>query len=165
LLRTTNAGATWFPQSSGTVNSLREITFDRSGTGLIVGDNGTILRTNVRDLVSRVEQPHASALPIQFSLAQNYPNPFNPTTAISYQLPAPSGAEGSAVSFVTLEVFDVLGRKVATLVDATQTPGTHLVKWDGSALSSGVYLYRLRARDALTGSERFVETKKMLLIR
>jgi hypothetical protein len=64
-----------------------------------------------------------------------------------------------------LEVFDVLGRKVSTLVDAMQSPGAHVVRWDGSAFSSGVYFYRLRARDALMGSEHLVETKKMLLLR
>ena len=98
-----------------------------------------------------------SPLPERFALLQNYPNPFNPTTTISYQL--------IANSFVTLEVFDVLGRKVTTLVDATRTPGAHLVRWDGSGFSSGVYFYRLQARDVVTGSERLVETKKMLLIR
>jgi len=157
LLRTMDGGATWFPQSSGTRNALHEITFNRNGIGLIAGDNGTILRTNISNLLSPVEGPHTSTLPNQFDLAQNYPNPFNPSTAISFQL--------SAVSFVTLEVFDILGRRVATLVDAMRSPGAHVVQWDGSGHSSGVYFYRLRARDASTGSERFVETKKMLLIR
>jgi hypothetical protein len=95
--------------------------------------------------------------PVIYSLSQNYPNPFNPSTAISYRL--------SAVSLVTLDVFDVLGRKVATLVEAMQTPGAHLVKWDGSALSSGVYLYRLSVRNASKDSDCFVEWKKMVLIR
>jgi len=94
-------------------------------------------------------------LPSNYTLGQNFPNPFNPNTTISYQL--------SALSHVTLEVFDLLGRKVSTLVDATQSPGRHIVKWDGSSLSSGVYFYRLRARDALTGFEHLVGTKKMLL--
>jgi hypothetical protein len=55
-------------------------------------------------------------------------------------------------------VFDVLGRKVATLVDATKSPGAHIVKWDGSGQPSGVYFYRLR-------SGAFVETKKMILLK
>jgi hypothetical protein len=90
------------------------------------------------------------------SLIGNYPNPFNPTTAISFQLPAPSGAEGSALSFVTLEVFDILGRKVATLVDKELQPGSYQTTFDGSHLNSGVYLYQMRAG-------RFMQTGRMVL--
>lgn len=110
-------------------------------------------------------------VPGPFELLQNYPNPFNPTTAISYQLPALSarqtasglGVDGSAVSVVTLKVYDVLGREVATLVNNVQAPGSHVVRWNGKSdsgeqVSSGIYLYQLRA-----GS--LVMTRKMLLIR
>ncbi|HTY35475.1 MAG TPA: T9SS type A sorting domain-containing protein, partial [Bacteroidota bacterium] len=72
-------------------------------------------------------------------LAQNYPNPFNPSTAISYRL--------SAVSEVTLKVFDLLGREVATLVNGTMMAGTHIAVWDASRFSSGVYFYRLQTKD------------------
>jgi serine protease len=96
--------------------------------------------------------------PRAFSLSANYPNPFNPSTAIGYQL--------SAVSSVTLKVFDVLGREVATLVDKEQQAGSYKVVWDASGFTSGVYFYRLRAGDASTGSARvFVETKKMVLMK
>ncbi len=88
--------------------------------------------------------------PKEYALLQNYPNPFNPTTTISYQL--------SAGSLVTLTVCDLLGRKVATLVDAYQWPGYHTVSLEGSGLASGVYVYRLTAG-------AFVGQKKMLLIR
>lgn len=86
--------------------------------------------------------------PGEFQLDQNYPNPFNPTTAISYQL--------SANSFVTLKVFDVLGREVATLVNGHMLAGSHQVTFDASHLSSGVYLCELRAGD-------YVQTRKMAL--
>jgi chitinase len=102
--------------------------------------------------------PSAGSLPGGFTLYNNYPNPFNPTTAISYQLPAPSGVEGSAVSFVTLKVFDVLGEEVTTLVGEARPPGVYTVRWDGSLYPSGVYFYRLQTKD-------FVATKKMLLIK
>jgi len=96
--------------------------------------------------------------PTMFSLAQNYPNPFNPTTAISFQL--------SAVSFVSLGVYDVFGREVASLVDGVRPAGTYTVHWDGSGVASGVYYYRLRAGDTSTGSPRsFVETKRMMLVK
>ncbi|MCX6135064.1 MAG: T9SS type A sorting domain-containing protein [Ignavibacteriales bacterium] len=94
-------------------------------------------------------------LPGRFALDQNYPNPFNPTTAISYQL--------SAVSSVALKVYDVLGREVMTLVNGVQAPGSHSVGWDGrdsrgEAVSSGVYLYQLRAGGSAM-------TRKMVLLR
>lgn len=89
-------------------------------------------------------------LPTVYVLNQNYPNPFNPTTAISYKLPA--------VSFVTLKVYDVLGREVVTLVNAKQSPGTYAVQFDGSKLASGVYFYRIKAGGYTAG-------KKMLLLK
>jgi len=91
-----------------------------------------------------------------FSLAQNYPNPFNPTTAISFHLPA--------VSEVKLEVYDVLGRVVAVLVNEKKSPGRYEVSFDGSTLASGVYFYQLRVRHTNGGQAGgFVETKKLLL--
>ena len=90
------------------------------------------------------------SLPTNFVLFQNYPNPFNPTTVISYQLPK--------VSNVSLKIFDVLGREVATLVNQKQSAGKYSVTFDGSRLPSGVYFYRLVA-----GS--FVSVKKLMLIK
>lgn len=93
--------------------------------------------------------------PTTFGLAQNYPNPFNPQTAISFRLPKSSE--------VALEVFDLLGRSVVTLTEGSMAAGTHTVVWNGRdrsgrTVSSGVYLYRLKA-----GS--YVETKKMLFLK
>ncbi len=90
----------------------------------------------------------AESLPKEFKLEQNYPNPFNPSTAISYQLPAQS--------FVTLKIFDVLGREISTLVDELKSAGKYEVEFNGSNLSTGVYIYRLAAGN-------FVSTKKMIL--
>lgn len=97
-----------------------------------------------------------TAKPIDFSLAQNYPNPFNPTTTITYTLPSQSQ--------VRLELFDVLGRKIATLLDEKQMSGTHVYCLNAAqhALSSGVYFYRL---EASTSGERFMQTKKMMLLK
>jgi hypothetical protein len=85
-----------------------------------------------------------------FALAQNYPNPFNPTTTIKYTVQevmgqghAPSDVEGSGFSEVRMVVYDVLGREVATLINARQAPGTYKIRFDGSRLASGVYFYRL----------------------
>jgi hypothetical protein len=88
--------------------------------------------------------------PKMFTLSQNYPNPFNPSTTISYRLPTQS--------HVTLKVFDVLGREVATLVNSIEQPGYKLVNFSANNLISGVYYYRLQAGN-------YVETRKLLLIR
>jgi endonuclease/exonuclease/phosphatase family metal-dependent hydrolase len=93
-----------------------------------------------------------SGTPTSFLLEQNYPNPFNPTTVINYQLPKASN--------VTLQVFDILGREVSTLVNIYQKPGTYNSEFSilNSQLSSGVYFYRLTAGE-------FFQTKKMLLLK
>jgi hypothetical protein len=88
--------------------------------------------------------------PTAFALYDNYPNPFNPTTTIKYDL--------LKLSEVRLSVFDMLGREVVVLVNERRDAGVHEVKFDGSNLASGVYLYRLQAGD-------FTQTKRLLLLR
>jgi hypothetical protein len=96
--------------------------------------------------------------PTSYSLQQNYPNPFNPTTTIDYQLPA--------VSHVTLKVYDVLGREVATLVNEQKSAGEYKVTFDGSRLSSGVYFYKLVASpiEPITAGT-YISVKKLVLIK
>jgi N-acetylmuramoyl-L-alanine amidase len=79
----------------------------------------------------------ADERPAAFTLDQNYPNPFNPATTIGYELPS--------ATFVTLDVFDVLGRRVATLVSGVQQAGAHRVRWDARGIASGEYFCRLTA--------------------
>jgi hypothetical protein len=103
-----------------------------------------------------IESP--DQIPAESALHQNYPNPFNPRTALSFQL--------SAVGLVKLRIFDVLGREVERLVDGERAAGPHTVQWDASARPSGVYIYRIEVSDANGGAAaRFVETKKMVLVR
>ncbi len=94
-------------------------------------------------------------VPKTYALYQNYPNPFNPTTVISYQL--------SAVSRVTLKVYDVLGREVATLVDSRQNAGVYKVSFDGTKYASGVYFYRISAVG--NDGQKFVSIKKLVLMK
>jgi hypothetical protein len=89
-------------------------------------------------------------IPIKFSLGQNYPNPFNPVTKIKYEVHK-SGD-------VKLVVYDVMGREVQTLVNEKLQPGTYEVSFDGSAINSGIYLYKI-----ISGG--YSETKKMILIK
>jgi hypothetical protein len=92
-----------------------------------------------------------------YILFQNYPNPFNPSTKIKYQIPdLPAGRQG--LSFVSLKVYDVLGNEVFTLVNEEKPTGKHEVDFDASALTSGVYYYKIQAGN-------YVETKKMVLIK
>ena len=103
------------------------------------------------------------SLPASFSLSQNYPNPFNPTTTISFAVPYVE-TEHTVSLHVTLKVFDLLGREVATLVNEEKAPGNYKVAFDashpeqGRSMTSGIYFYRLTAGD-------FVEIKKMLLLK
>jgi hypothetical protein len=110
-----------------------------------------------------------SDLPSTFALFQNYPNPFNPSTSIQYSV--------GSVQFVSLKIYDVLGREVKTLVQRKMQAGSYEMQWDGRdargrQVASGVYVYRLQAGDASTSSlnklgqarQRFVQTRKMLLL-
>ncbi|MEO8167231.1 MAG: T9SS type A sorting domain-containing protein [bacterium] len=101
------------------------------------------------DSPSEVEEV-ATGLPNDFGLEQNYPNPFNPSTTIAFTVAAPGRT--------TLKVFDVVGREIATLVSEDLKAGSYRTKFDGVAMTSGVYFYRL-----VSGS--FSETKKMLILK
>lgn len=90
------------------------------------------------------------AIPTEFYLSQNYPNPFNPSTSIQYAI--------SSKQFVTLKIYDLLGREVSTLINREIGPGNYTIKFDAGSLPSGVYFYRLKA-----GS--FIQTRKMVLIK
>jgi hypothetical protein len=98
--------------------------------------------------ITAVDDP--AQIPGQFALRQNYPNPFNPSTSITFTIPE--------ASFVSLRVFDVLGREVGTLVSEELRPGVHTRQWDASGNPAGVYYYTLRAGD-------FTATRKLVLVK
>jgi len=107
------------------------------------------------NLVTSIKNPDDSPMPIAFFLSQNFPNPFNPETKIHYSLPVASD--------IKIQVFDILGRKVRTLLDRRLPAGAFSIIWDGRndanrAAASGVYFYRL-------DSDHFSQTRKMLLLR
>ena len=99
----------------------------------------------------------SSEVPLEFELFQNYPNPFNPTTTIKFSVESASGRTGDPAR-VTLKVYDVLGRDVATLVNDNLPPGSYEVTFNAEGLASGVYFYRLRAGE-------FTHTKRMVLMK
>ena len=101
-------------------------------------------------ITTSVPIEHDPTIPSSFSLAQNYPNPFNPSTVIEYNLPKEAR--------VALRVYNILGQEVRTLVNDTQSPGRYKVRFDASAIASGVYFYSLRA-------DEFVKVQKMILLK
>jgi phosphatidylserine/phosphatidylglycerophosphate/cardiolipin synthase-like enzyme len=100
-------------------------------------------------IVASVTQ-QGSFIPDAFTLSQNYPNPFNPATTIAFSLPA--------TRFVTLKIFDVLGKEVATLIENKMAAGNYAVRWDAGTMASGMYIYQVKAGE-------YTATKKLMLLR
>ncbi|MBI4546678.1 MAG: T9SS type A sorting domain-containing protein [Ignavibacteriae bacterium] len=125
---------------------------------IILSSDSSLSKENRIRIIQTSELPPAppletfgtTYLPKQYVLEQSYPNPFNPVTVIRYQLPVSSK--------VILRIYNILGQEVKTLVDEIQDAGYKSVEWNASQFASGVYYYRLQAKD-------FVETKKLLLIK
>jgi hypothetical protein len=99
---------------------------------------------------SRVIEIDIKNIPTKYELAQNYPNPFNPSTTIKFTIPQKE--------FVTLKIYDILGKEVTALINEEMNAGNHTKIWEAKNLSSGVYFYKLNAG-------KFTETKKMILVR
>ncbi len=146
----TDFGGNWSGVNSGLPATIAIRCFGIKEPYLYVGtpDKG-IWRRPLSEMITTVDRTD-NALPSQFGLGQNYPNPFNPTTRIEFRLPASNK--------VTLSIFDMLGRKTATLVDEQLTAGAYSIEWNASGFASGVYYYQLRAGD-------FSQTKRLLLLR
>jgi hypothetical protein len=128
------------------------ITTDRQGNLYLSSDwiNHLILRVEYHGGGTGVLEEGSAVFPFAVTLKQNYPNPFNPETIITYHL--------SIDTDVNLSIYNILGQKVATLVDQKQAAGEHTVKWDAKDFSGGIYIVKLRA-----GS--FEQSSKMLLMR
>jgi gluconolactonase len=146
----------WIVSSSGTY--LDKISMSKSPSNCAWGDadRKTLYITatdsslyKIRFLATDVKNSPAHPIKL-FQLSANYPNPFNPSTVIKYRL--------SVNILVTLKIYDMLGKEVATLVNAAQPAGDHVAIFDGSAFPSGVYFYTLRAG-------AYMETKKLMLIK
>jgi hypothetical protein len=147
LLKTTNGGVDWEEQLTNIKPWLHSVYFVDSENGWAVGSGGTIIST--KDISLSVTNEHSS-IPNEYKLLQNYPNPFNPTTKIIYEI--------VDKSYVSLTIYDILGKEVATLVNQEKPAGEYEVKFSGKDLTSGIYFYNLTAGN-------FRETKKMLLLK
>lgn len=149
IFLTTNQGQNWYPQNqgiaAGTQFQFNAIT--KCGNYVFAPANNGIWR---RDL-SQVSVHNISSIVFNgYKLSQNFPNPFNPTTQINFEIPKSS--------FVTLKVYNSIGREVAELVNEKLSSGAYQTTFDAAAFSSGVYFYKIQA-------EGFTETKKMLLVK
>lgn len=147
IFKTTNGGATWLNNNNFAVKELRSIYFINENTGWASGYGGTMLKT----ITGGVGIQHISTtIPDKFYLSQNYPNPFNPNTNIEFSLPQKS--------FVSLKVFDLLGREVANLVNENLSSGSYIYDFNATLLPSGIYFYKLETNN-------FSETRKMVLVK
>jgi photosystem II stability/assembly factor-like uncharacterized protein len=145
----TNNGTSWSAVNTSLANKVVTC-FAISGTNLFAGTyGGGVWRRSLSDMVTGVNNVK-SGLPKEFSLHQNYPNPFNPATTISFYLPSKS--------FVSLKIFDLLGKEIATIVSEEMPAGSYSRQWNAAKISSGIYFYRLQA-------SAFIETKKLILLR
>ena len=142
----TNGGNSWTDISAGLPQWVVSFAM-KNGTlyATTFGNSEVIIYSGITDV-----EPGNNSLPSKFNLSQNYPNPFNPSTKIKFSVPINS--------FVSLKVYDAIGREVAELVNEELQTGSYLVEFDGSNLSSGVYFYTLKAGN-------FVSTKKLVLMR
>ncbi len=148
VIKTSNGGNNWLPVSVPVEESFNAVKFVNPITGWIIGTNGTILKTINGGLTGT--ELTGNSIPAGYELSQNYPNPFNPTTNLEFGI--------SEFEFVSLKVYDLLGKEVASLVNEKLNPGKYKIRYDASNLNSGVYYYKL-------STDNFVSTKKMTLIK
>jgi hypothetical protein len=125
------------------------ITGPTTGTDYHVGSYFLIDDVNLTGTATSVNDKNI--IPAKFALEQNYPNPFNPSTKIQYNLPENS--------FVSLKIYNAIGKEVASLVNNVVPAGIHDVLFDASGLNSGVYFYTLKTNN------NFIQTRKMILIK
>lgn len=146
--KSTDGGLTWNTMTTAGLTGITHMEFFRSGNdiyGYAIDGAGSILK--LVDVVTNVTDP-GSNLPTEYKLSQNYPNPFNPSTTINFSIPK--------ASFVTLKVYNTLGKEVASIVSKDLQPGNYSEQFVASNLASGVYFYKLTAGD-------FSQTKKFIL--
>lgn len=141
-------GVTWNSFSSGMPANTRIWSLTVSSDSIYAGTDKGVWKLPLSEITTRIK--NITELPKNFTLEQNYPNPFNPTTKISYSL-----REQAKVSII---LYDVLGKKIATLLNEEKATGSYSIDFDGSNLTSGIYFYQLKVND-------FGETKKMILLR
>jgi len=126
----------------------RDFEVDAKGY-VYAGTKESVWRTRTNTIITDIETED-NLIPEKVYLSQNYPNPFNPSTTIKYQIPQ--------YGFITLKVYDILGKEVAILVNEEKQSGSYEVEFNGAYLSSGIYIYRIT-------SGNFTSSKKLILLK
>jgi photosystem II stability/assembly factor-like uncharacterized protein len=151
VLQTINGGERWSKiNSHSRQHYLNNIYFLNSASGWIAGGDATILAYNTSDPTSINNKLKEDIIVPEAFLHQNYPNPFNPVTKITFEL--------SKTEWVTINIFNIAGQKIKTLVNQNFSAGRHTLIYDGSGFATGLYYYKIITRN-------FTDVKKMLLIK
>jgi photosystem II stability/assembly factor-like uncharacterized protein len=160
IFKTFDKGDHWYLQSSNTTANLSHVYFPNPLTGYISGwyNSAPQIIMKTTDGGGPVGiQNIGSNIPNNFSLSQNYPNPFNPSTKIKFDI--------SKSTYAKIRIYDILGNEVADLMHEQLNPGSYEVEWDASNFASGLYFYKLVARQVGSSTGDYVETKKMVLLK
>ena len=159
ILFTTDGGQSWYPGETSSIRSgfdFYSVAFSSPTNGISIGSNGVdVYSTDGGQTWSETPGSMNTVLNREtpkFSLGQNYPNPFNPATKIDFVMPS----DGN----VSLKVYDITGKEVITLAEGYRSQGSYSVSFNGSGLSSGVYIYKLTVN---SGISNITQVKKMIL--
>lgn len=165
IFKSTDNGNSWITQPLSCYwQNTNSIFFVNNTTGFACNGNAILKTTNGGVFINNI----STEIPSKYKLFQNYPNPFNPSTIIRYEItplnpPFAKGGTGSGTrrgeALVTLKVYNLLGKEIATLVNEKQSPGTYEVSFDGRNFSTGIYFYSLEV------DGKRIDTKKLLLIK
>lgn len=155
ILKTSDGGDYWNLSASGTSEDLFSVQFTDQANGWVVGASGTVLKTTTGGEITAIasDDPNQRVRPQIYLLGQNYPNPFNPETVIPFHLPE--------ATHVLLDIYDLLGRRIITLLQIQLPAGIHKVTWTGlnqygQTVPTGMYIYRIE-------TNQYTDMRKMIL--
>jgi hypothetical protein len=158
IFKSSNGGDAWIDQTLQTRWNINAIYFFDETHGFAVGDSGLILHTSNGGLTGVGDR--GGSPPSTYVLKQNYPNPFNPTTNFTFRISPPKADAPPTqnLEFVTLKIYDLLGKEAATLVSDVLPAGNYTRQWNAGGMPGGVYFYRLQAGC-------YTETKRLVFIK
>ena len=149
ILKSTNNGVNWIVQNTSATVSFSGLQFVNTTTGFAVGENGSVYKTTNGGEPIGINII-SNEIPEKYTLSQNYPNPFNPTTNIEFSIPKNE--------FVSLKIYDEIGREIAVLVNENLKAGTYKIDFNASGLNSGLFFYKIQ-------TATYTETRKMILVK
>jgi ligand-binding sensor domain-containing protein len=154
IYRSTDNGTSWAQMNTSLKDTSANCFALHPNGNIYAGTNkGGVVKSGSATAIAMIN----GSIPVSFALFQNYPNPFNPTTTIIFSIPAHQAGEAE-VQAVSLKIYDLVGKEVATLVNESMKPGTYRAAWNASGYASGVYYYQLYANQSCM-------TKKLIIIK